>query len=727
MKIKAYHPGLNSKLFLGLWFVLFTVLLVMANWFFTRQLYEINALSGRLTATEKQITHLQAVYAEFLISQDKGDNLFIVTENSAEKDAKSCINSIKLDLDYYRELGYLSRNSKISASLDELSVILADAGNNLNDFFLSSREKGNYSNGLVSRWMGLSSKMLTASNPPGADVVHNLNLIKQSEFAYLQQEDPRILERIALLCEETRNQIIPEEGGIDLADLDNYVSLTGNLIALDKRMGKADGLGIAADLSRALEKLQLQFDTARLMIDEACSKQKNLWSVVHFSMILMILAAFILWSIRITNQAVFSPLRKLAGFANDLAEGGLPEETLNPGNLPDMKSIRDSLAKVVLLIREKIAITRALNERRLYTDQALAGERDILGTELMALQQKIVAAAEQQLKNEEENLKRRYINEGLAKFGEILRSMSNDINDLGDAFIREMVKYLNAIQGGFFIYDDAEKSAPVLRMVSAFAYNRKKYLQKSIAFGEGLVGTCAREKQSINLTEIPAGYISITSGLGETLPDNLLLVPVLHENILIGVLEIASLNQFKDHEIAFAEEVARSLGSTIIYTRNNQRTAELLATSQQQALEMAEQEEEMRQNMEELKATQEESGRREEEYRGIAEAIDQALFIIEYDLDGIIRAVNEKFCIFMGRSREEIIGNGHREVLHSTLKPDAHFWDELQKNHHMTVMEVVKIGQKSYRLQEHFTTVHNRDGLLIKFINFATDDRAGNS
>ena len=261
----------------------------------------------------------------------------------------------------------------------------------------------------------------------------------------------------------------------------------------------------------------------------------------------------------------------------------------------------------------------------------------------------------------------------------------------------------------------------MLELVSSFAYNRKKYMQKSLYLGEGLVGTCAVEKQIINLTEIPEGYITITSGLGDTKPDNLLLVPVLHELELIGVLEIASLNLFKEHEIQFAGEVAGSLGATIIYARNNQRTSELLTKSQQQALEMAEQEEEMRQNMEELKATQEESSRREEEFRGIAEAIGQSLFVIEYGLDGVIREVNDKFCIFMGLTREDITGKEHHMVLAGSLNPDTLFWDELQRNNHVTLNEKVKIGKKQHQLKEHFSVVPNKDGIVVKYINFITE------
>ncbi len=727
MKKKAYNPALNNKFFLGLWFVLFAALILLVNWLFTRPLHQMDDLNSRLASTDKQITRLKALHAEFLLSQDKGDNLFITSESTAEQEATSLLSTIGQDLDHYTNIRFLARKPEAETSLREFSNTLAGVKNSLTDFFLVSRERGNAHSGLVSRWQALSDQMLAVSNPPGNDILQKLNLLKQSESIYLLQRDPRILELISLLCEEIRNQLIPEEGGIDLADLDAYVTLTGNLIALDKRIGTSDTGGIVADLTASLEKLPAVFETTKLLVNEIDAKRRIWWPLLQLLTVLLILSSSVFLFIRITNHQVFQPLKQLAGFTQKLATGELPEATILPGKIPDIRSIKDSLEKLVSDLKEKIFITRALHENKQDINLVLAGENDLLGKELMALQEQIQENARKQLKNDEEAQKRRYINEGLAKFAEILRSGSNDIHALGDAFIREIVKYLNAIQGGFFIYDDTEKSTPVLKMVSAFAYNRKKYLQKTVAFGEGLVGTCAREKQSINLTEIPPGYISITSGLGETLPDNLLLVPVLHENELIGVLEIASLQKYKDHEITFAEEVAHSLGSTIIYTRNNQRTSELLVKSQQQALEMAEQEEEMRQNMEELKATQEESNRREEEYKGIADAINHALFIIEYDLDGIIREVNERFCIFMGRSREDMIGHLHHEIMGSTLKPDLNFWDELQKNNQHTFIEPVKVGKKTFRLLEHFTAIQNRDGIIVKFINFATNDRTGNS
>lgn len=722
MERKTYIPAMSSKIIPGLWFVLFAVLLLLVNWLFTRPLDQVNALEERLLKTDRQLVRLKALQTEYIMTFEQAGQLIPGTDPGIDQESRTLLAGINSDLNFYSSFRYLKREPAIAAALQDFSKTMSDFHNSLNDLVLAYRERGGYSSGLIARWRALSQRMITVSNPPEDELLHKFYVMKQAEADYVVQKDAHSLEEISILCETIRGELNPEEGGIALSDIDQYLSLTGNLIALEKRIGSAATGGILAQQGKALEQLPVIFNNLERLIVETGRKNQVRWIILRLCALLLIVAGCIYLYIRFFGRVFLDPLKVVSASTHQMAQGELPEVKITSGRFPDMVTLQESLKKLVAGLRDKVAFTRSLNDRKMDARLDLLGDNDLLGMELTGLQQKILEAEEQQLKNEEENLRRRYINEGLAKFAEILRAKSNDLNALGDAFIREMVKYLNAIQGGFFIFDDADKSAPVLNLVSAFAYNRKKYLQQSIAYGEGLVGTCAREKQPINLTEIPEGYISITSGLGDTLPDNLMLMPVLHEHELIGVLEIASLHKYKEHEIAFAEEVARNLGSTIVYTRNNQRTADLLTRSQQQALEMAEQEEEMRQNMEELKATQEESSRREEEFKGIADAIDRALFVIEYDLEGHIRNVNDRFCIFKGCSLEDVIGRTHHDIMEGTLKPDRQFWDEVQRQSQYTCTEQVKIGKARLTLKEHFTTVQNRDGITVKFINFATDD-----
>ena len=116
------------------------------------------------------------------------------------------------------------------------------------------------------------------------------------------------------------------------------------------------------------------------------------------------------------------------------------------------------------------------------------------------------------------------------------------------------------------------------------------------------------------MKRVPQNYVLITSGLGEASPAEVLIVPLKVNDCIEGIIELASFNEFADHEIAFVERLAENIASSISSVKINARTKQLLEASQQQAEELRSQEEEMRQNMEELAATQEEMGRKEQEY-----------------------------------------------------------------------------------------------------------------
>ena len=180
------------------------------------------------------------------------------------------------------------------------------------------------------------------------------------------------------------------------------------------------------------------------------------------------------------------------------------------------------------------------------------------------------------------------------------------------------MNYVGANQGGLFIMEEGDDEK-ILELKAMFAYSRQKFNEKRIELGVGLIGQVALEKKTRYMTEIPNSYLEITSGLGGSNAKNIIIIPLQIDEKIFGVIEIASFKEILEHQREFLEKAAGTIASSISGLQSAIKTQELLEKSQQQAEEMAAQEEEMRQNMEELQATQEESERKNQQIEDFLE------------------------------------------------------------------------------------------------------------
>ena len=205
---------------------------------------------------------------------------------------------------------------------------------------------------------------------------------------------------------------------------------------------------------------------------------------------------------------------------------------------------------------------------------------------------------------------RNWATEGLAKFSDILREDKNDLKEFSYSIISNLVKYLNANQGGLFIKTTNETDdKEYLELQAAYAYNKKKYLDKRIHLDEGLVGQCYLEADFIYMTDVPQSYVEITSGLGEATPNSIILFPLKVNEEVYGVIEMASFRAFEPFQMDFLKKLAENIASAISSVKISQKTKTLLREAQQQSEELQAQEEELRQTMEEIEAANEEMKR----------------------------------------------------------------------------------------------------------------------
>lgn len=339
------------------------------------------------------------------------------------------------------------------------------------------------------------------------------------------------------------------------------------------------------------------------------------------------------------------------------------------------KETQDKLINELSKSQKTLDFTQHLIQDKLSTEFEV-GEDDQIGKALINLRDNLLKNKNIELLRRKEDDQRNWIAEGLAKFSEILRKNNDNLNDLAYSIIHNLVKYINANQGGFFILQDQDDEK-YFEMSACYAYNRKKFADKKIPWRDGLIGSCALEKKTIFMTNVPNDYVTITSGLGKANPSCLLIVPLIVNDEIHGVLEIAGFKRFEPFEIEFVEKVAESIASTISTVKINVRTAQLLKESQEQAEILATQEEQMRQNMEELQATQEEAARQNEKFITFTNSVNHTLIRAEFLADGTLIYGNNKFIQKLGYSdRQEIEG---RQVSMFINKKDKEIFDQIWK------------------------------------------------
>ncbi len=350
-------------------------------------------------------------------------------------------------------------------------------------------------------------------------------------------------------------------------------------------------------------------------------------------------------------------------------------------------------------------------------------KNDPLTQALLNLRGFMVQSKQEQQQRRIEEEQRNWVTQGLAQFGEILRQNTDNLEELSYNIIRYLVTYLKVNQGGVFLVNQNKAGEKYLEMNACVAYDRKKFADKVVNWGEGLLGRCALEKETIFITDVPNHYITITSGLGDSNPGTLLLVPLKTNEELFGVIELASFQILQKFEIEFVEKTAESIASTIATVKNNIQTNKLLRETQIQAEKMSQQEEELRQNLEEMRATQEESDRREIERKGILDAIDHAAISCEFDTTGTLLSVNENFLKTFKYKPEEVEGQ-HLKIFF--FKDDVSELDrilaDLSNGHNFRgrVRRRTKAGEEIYLLTT-YSPVIDHNGEILKVLSLEND------
>jgi hypothetical protein len=306
-----------------------------------------------------------------------------------------------------------------------------------------------------------------------------------------------------------------------------------------------------------------------------------------------------------------------------------PDPSLDLASMKEDSMENVSKITSIIIMAALLYILQRFNMQSEVKNQKLLVEADRKNMQLRESEEKMNLYIKEVEASREEDKKREWSSKGLALFAEILRSNEENSESIYDKIISNIVKYLGANQGALFVMEKIDEQ-DVIELKACFAYDRKKFIDKVIQVGEGLVGQCVYEKEYIYLKDVPSDFVKITSGTGAALPKEVILVPLMINEKVYGVIELASFSRFEKYQIEFLKKVGESISSSIYNFKISRDTRLILEQSMQQSEELRSQEEEMRQTLEEMNAIQEEMTNKQQHMQETIEALsDRNAFLEE--------------------------------------------------------------------------------------------------
>ncbi len=443
---------------------------------------------------------------------------------------------------------------------------------------------------------------------------------------------------------------------------------------------------------------------------------------------LLILAATVAlvigFALMITGRIV-RPIRKLSSWARKIAVGDLsfqeidaPENEIGELNscfrevVGSFRSITNlcravalgDLSKSVMVRSKNDVLTSAVNEMgdylRSVVEQANTiamgnysaevgsrGPGDQLGVALVDM---TATLREVSLENE----RAKWVADGGAKLNELIRG-DQTVAALGTTAIRFVSDYLGMQVGALYVSAGENR----LELVGSYACSEPDQLAREFVPGEGIIGQAVADRKTIVLSAIPAGYMKIKSALGSTAPRRIIAVPLVYNECVSGVIELATTSDSADNDgvIDLLERISETIAIAIHSAQNRENTKILLDTISVKEAELA----------------------------GQIEAINRANATVEYDMEGQILVANDTFLDLMGYTIDDIRGKHHslfKVDWVGEADRDRGLWQSLKDGKYVRgEFQRLSRGGKTVWLYETYNLIFDTTGKPSKVLQIAVD------
>ncbi|KAA3600438.1 MAG: response regulator [Calditrichaeota bacterium] len=367
----------------------------------------------------------------------------------------------------------------------------------------------------------------------------------------------------------------------------------------------------------------LQLDYSIVTLNDALKSRFMMLSIYGIGILLlaMLVSAFL-------SRSITNPLTEMQRQAKKFAEGDNDVEFKVKSN-DEIADLANVLSTLVESNRNLAEMATLIGSGNFDKQIEIRSSKDSLGSALVQLQKNLTTSSKKLLKQN-------WLNEGQAELNNKLRG-NPEIATLAKNVLDFLTRYLGCPIGAIYIRDEEH-----LKMINSFSFNFDKENPPIFQFGEGLVGQSAADKKTLSISNVPYNFLKINTGIGEGSPLNIIVVPFLHEDELLGIIELASFEEITEVKKQFLDLVVENIGISFYSAKSRDQMAELLGKTQQQAHKLQSQQEVLRVTNDELeeqarilKESEERLQSNQEELREINLALEEKTRALEKQKENI--------------------------------------------------------------------------------------------
>ena len=233
-----------------------------------------------------------------------------------------------------------------------------------------------------------------------------------------------------------------------------------------------------------------------------------------------------------------------------------------------------------------------------------------------------------------------WLKTGIARLNDEMRG-ELDTQTLCARLISEISTYLEAQVGAVYLVNEESTNGPILSLRASYAYTKRKNLSNEFKVGEGLVGQCALEKQPILVRNVPADYVKVTSGLGESTPRFISVTPVLYEGTVKGVIEMGTVGEISDRQLEYLSLALPAVAINIQTAAARKTIAASLAEAHALTEELQTSNEQLETRTQRLQQSEAEVQAANEELQAANEQLEEKSELLERQKSDVERARRE--------------------------------------------------------------------------------------